>query len=740
MRSIPSIALAVVLANVAIPADARQSTLVIPRVAEPPTLQRYVDGNALRPGVEVTGLRQREPGDGVPVSSETSVYLSYDVNHLYVVFVCKDDPARIRANLARREAITEDDAVGIVLDTYHDGRRAYLFLTNPFGIQRDGIWSDGQDDDYSYDTLWHSEGRLTADGYVVLMAIPFKSLRFSNQPRQTWGIAVARIITRANETSFWPYVTHRIASLGQQLATLEGIEGVSPGRNLQAIPYASYAGARFQDERGVSVSDATGRAGVDGKAVIKDTLTLDVTVNPDFSQVESDEPQVTINQRFEVFFPEKRPFFIENASYFDTPEQLFFSRRIADPGVGTRLTGKTRGWSFGGLLVNDEQPGRIVAEEDPRRGATAGIGVLRVQREFARQSYVGGILTERRFEGAGNRVFGADGRWRLDDNWALTAQWVGSRTRAIAGGGEATGTLAGAEISRDGRAFDYSSRYKEASPEFRAELGFIPRVDLREMEHEAGYSWYPRQSRVLRVSADVESAVLWDYGGELQDWSVEPGMEVELPGQTELDVRHWNEFERFEGVEFRHRSTMLRASSAWLSWLGVEAEYMWGTGINYYPAPGIAPFLGRSESAEVGATLRPSARLRLDQRYLFSRLATRDGGGSGDGREAGDIFNNHILRTWVNYQFSRELTGRLIVDYEAVLPNGALVSLDREKRVRFDALATFMVNPWTAVYVGYTDAYENWRRPVDRPIVRGGGPTTSVGRQVFVKVSYLFRY
>ena len=307
------------LAGPALAAGAEKPTIAIPRVSEPPEIARYLDGKTTPPGIRITGFVQREPGDGVPSSVETTVYLSYDAGHLYAVFLCTDDPGKVRANMTKREAIMGDDIVGLVLDTYHDGRRAYMFLANPLGIQLDGVTTEGQNDDYSYDALWQSEGRLTAYGYAVVLKIPFKSLRFSNAPVQTWGVAVARIIPRANETSFWPYITRRIAGFGQQMATLEGLQGISPGRNLQAIPYGNFATARVLDDEGVRQTENSTRVGVDGKAVVKDALTVDLTVNPDFSQVESDEPQVTVNQRFEVFFPEKRPFFIENAGYFDTP-------------------------------------------------------------------------------------------------------------------------------------------------------------------------------------------------------------------------------------------------------------------------------------------------------------------------------------------------------------------------------------------------------------------------------------
>ncbi len=736
---------AVAVLLVSAPAQAAERpALQIPRVSDPPALDRYLDGRITPPGVKVTGFLQREPGDGVPVSQPTEAYVSYDAQFFYVVFICHDEPGKVRANLTRREAISGDDTVGLILDTYNDGRRAYLFLVNPLGIQMDGISAEGQDDDYSYDTLWKSEGRLTKDGYVVLMAVPFKSLRFSNADAQTWGIALGRIITRTNETSFWPFVTRRISGLGQQMAVLSGIEGVSPGRNILAIPYGSFASARFINEGGVRESDATGRIGLDAKAVIRDAITVDLTVKPDFSQVESDEPQVTVNQRFEVFFPEKRPFFIENASFFQTPQELFFSRRIADPGIGARATGKMRGWALAGLMVNDQRPGQAIGAGALGHDRMTGVGVVRVQREFARQSSIGAIFTDREFASASNRVVGIDGRWKIDDNWSLTGQWVGSRTTDAQGVAENGSSVFG-ELQRGGRSFELSTKYTSRSPAFRSELGYIPRVDMRELQQEVGYAWHPKDRPVLRVGTSLEAMALWDYTGQLQDWNIEPNFEMELPGQTELFVGSNHSYERFDGIEFRRYSAFTHISTQWLSWLNLNGEYSLGTGINYYPAEGLQPFLGNERSAQAGVTLKPSSRLRLDQTYIYSRLATR-GGDSACGcttpPASGDIFSDHILRTRLNYQFTRALSARGILDYEVVRPNATLVDLEHERRLNVDVLFTYLINPWTAVYAGYTDAYENWLAPslVQRPIMRADAPLASVGRQVFVKVSYLLRY
>jgi hypothetical protein len=722
-------------------AGAEKPSVTIPRVTDPPVLARYLDETTTPPGVRITGFVQREPGDGVPSSVETTVYLSYDESHLYAVFICKDDPGKVRANMTKREAIMNDDVVALIVDTYHDGRRAYEFIVNPFGIQLDGVAAEGQDDDFSYDTLWQSDGRLTSFGYVVLVKIPFKSLRFSNAPAQTWGVAVGRIVPRNNETSFWPYVTRRIAGFGQQLATMDGLQGISPGRNLQIIPYGDFATAKVVDEAGVRVTDSAARAGVDGKAVIKDALTVDMTVNPDFSQVESDEPQVTVNQRFEVFFPEKRPFFIENAGYFETPQTLFFSRRIADPGVGVRLTGKGKGWAFGVLGVNDEEPGRAVEEGDPRSGKKAGIGVFRAQREFARQSYIGGIFTDVEFGASANRVYGADARWKFNDNWTATGQWVGSET--IDETGESTsGTSLIGEVRREGRGFDYFGAVTSRSPDFRSELGYIRRVDMREVLQEADFSWYPEQSRILSVGTEIEAGALWDYDGQLQDWQIEPSVEIEFPGQTEVGAMYVAAFEHYEGTDFRRGGAMVRANTEWLSWLGANVHYFRGSGINYYPAEGLEPFLGTEQSVEAGFTLRPYSRLRLDVSYLYSDLSTSEESALPPVAPQGQIFTDHILRTRVNYQFTRELSARVIFDYESLDPNQALVALEHERRFNADVLFTYLVNPWTAIYVGYSDGYEN--RPLapitSPPLSRADLPLTSTGRQVFVKLSYLFRY
>ncbi len=723
--------------------QAQPPTLSIPRVSRPPTLEDFLGGRPREAEAHVTDFRQREPGDGVPASQETSAYLSYDDENLYVVFVCKDDdPAKVRARLARREGIVGDDVVSVVLDTFRDRRRAYIFSVNPLGIQLDGISTEGQPDDFSFDTLWYSRGRLTPEGFTVWIAIPFKSLRFSNAPVQAWGLALGRAIVRNNETSFWPFITRRLEGLAQQLATLEGLERISPGRNLQFIPYGVFARARFLDVRVPGfVTDHDARAGLDAKMVLRDAFTLDVAVNPEFSQVESDEPQVTINQRFEVFFPEKRPFFIENAGYFEARQNLLFSRRIIDPQVGVRLTGKSGRWAFGGLAIDDRAPGRRVRKTDPLHGRRAGIGVVRVQREVAQQSTIGLLFTSRDFASSSNRVISLDTRFKLNPNWIVTGQLMGSNTRLF-DGTQRSGPAYFAEVTHSGRHFNYYARYVDRSPGFGSQLGFIPRVDIRQIEQFARYSWRPRRGRVVSFGPFGLALVNWDRRGRVQDWLVNPHFAIEFRGPTQLVVNPSKSLELFQGREFRKHSTTVFFSTEWLKWLTISGTYRQGTGVNYFPAPGLRPFLADSVDGRLGVTLRPTPRLRLDETYLYSRLSVRDGSTPPETVASASIFDNHLLRSKLNYQVTRELSLRLIVDYSSVLPNARLVALERAKRLTGDILATYLVNPGTALYVGYVDRYENLAIDATTPPVlrRTVPPTTSSGRQFFVKLSYLLRY
>lgn len=726
-------------------APAADSVLEIPRVTGPPDLQALLRNghgsngqNGTSPvvqsaiGLALTDLRQREPGDGTPVSQPTTVYLSYDDANLYVVFVCSDDPAKVRANIARRESISDDDQVVVFLDTFRDRKRAYFFTTNPLGVQEDGIRTEGQDDDKSFDTVWSSDGTLTDSGYVVRITIPFRSLRFSRDSAQIWGVAVGRVIQRTNEEAYWPHITKRVKGFVPQFAPLAGLAQISPGRNVQLNPYSMLARARvFDSHIPGHLNQGDERIGTDAKMVVRDALTLDATVTPDFSQVETDDPQVTVNQRFEVQFPEKRPFFLENAGYFLTPVELFFSRRIVDPGIGLRATGKMGRWALGAIAMNDRA---AVEEGDPAFGNDAWIGTVRVQREIGNESHLGVLATDREFLNSWkyDRMFSVDGRWRAGKHLSLAGQVMRSENGAHEGGRvDGWGTLA--DLSWESRHFDYAGNYEAFTPEFDAPLGFVKRVGYRQTKQAAEYTFRPN-GIVTKYGPSIAASFLWDHSSnQLLDRELEGQFTVELEGHTRFRLTRTEVFELFEGLEFRPHVNRVEAGTERLKWASFDASFAWGTAVNHDPAKGLDPALGDALEVEVGLTLRPTSRMKWTQTYIESTLWTRP--------DSVKYFTERRVREKLSYQFSRALSLRAIVDFKWDDFNTTLVDADdpRERNWAADLVLTYLVHPGTAMYVGYRDEHENLAIS-GTDVIRSQSPDLSVGKQFFVKVSYLIRF
>jgi hypothetical protein len=714
----------------------------IPRVHRAPKLQDFIDGTPREAEVAISDFVQFDPVDGAPITQPTTAYLSYDERNLYVGWICKDDPKKVRARIARRKDIFSDDRVTINLDTFLDHKHAYWFDVNPYGVQFDGRTTDGQGDDDTWESLWYSEGRFTEDGYVVLETIPFRSLRFPNGVTQHWGFCLARFIQRNNEMSIWPAVSRKgLPQFVGQYAELEIPEDISPGRNMQFIPYGMFSGSRFLDPtRGFRRANDQ-RMGLDSKVVIKDAFTLDTAINPDFSQVESDEPQVTVNQRDEVVYPERRPFFMENASLFKLPEQLFFSRRIVDPQFGVRLTGTVGRWNLGFLVADDRAPGKRLESTDSHFGERALDEVVRVEHEFGRQSHVGAMVTNTNFAGTYNRVGGLDARIALGGNWNAIGIVATSTTRN-ADGTHVDGQDIHGGVTANGPHSYIESGFLNRSPGFLPALGYVDRVDIRKWSNYGEYRWRPKDSKFVAYGPSLSQALAWDFKGQMAGWYVEPSFTFEMRRLTSFRLSHHERYELFQNIGFRRNGSEFKFNSEPLKWLALNGDLAFGRAINYYPGNGLQPFSATFVNVSGGATVRPRPQLRIDQTYLYSRLgAEKEWLPAGVAPTSGAIFNDHILRTKANYQFSRSLSLRAIVDYHGVLPNTSLVSLEKNKRVGADLLLTYLLHPGTALYAGYSDGYENvaWNAGTNT-LQRRDFPGTSTGRQVFVKVSYLFRY
>ncbi len=775
-RLLPVLGLSALLAVANANADeatASRPSIRIPRLESPPILEDFA---SMRPSsavarsmTRVDGFRQNRPRDGDPVSQRTEAYLGYDDTNLYVVFVCFDsEPDKIEARLSRREDALSDDKVDLFLDTFNDQRRAYVFTVNPYGVQTDGTWveQEGSDYDRSFDTVWESRGTLTEQGFVIWIAVPFKSLRFSPETTQEWGLILVRWIRRNNEGSFWPYVTSRIEGRLNQEGTLLGISDVSPGRNLQLIPYGFFRSFRALDDRDPSnpryVSDSGELdGGLDFKTVFRDSLVLDATANPDFNQVESDEPQVTVNQRFEVFFPERRPFFLENASYFETPINLFFSRRIADPQVGVRLTGKAGPYAIGALYANDRAPGERVPEDDRLSGEKSQNAVLRLSRDVGNQSTVGAIVTNSELQDSFNRVGGLDARLRIDPNWVATVQGVASSTRT-SDGEELSGPAWDAVLQRSGRRLEYTAAYKDRSPGFRTALGFLPgsrgasrpgrprtralplRPDFRGLQQTLSHRFRPEGDVLIAWGPDVTFHPSWRHDGSALDTLLSLDVSAELIRQTSFGAFYTGLVERLRPEEFpalpeKTRYSTGRGGVYWssrslLRTLAFSGELARGTVINLVPPEGVEPAVADSTQGELGLTWYVAPPVKLEGTYLVSFLT--------DPSTSRRVFDNHIVRAKLSWQPTLQLTLRSIVQYDSLVTDPRLTSLETSKSLNVDVLATYLVNPWTALYVGYNNNQRNLRL---MPTHDGSElvPTDRVGPdswQFFVKFSYLFRF
>jgi hypothetical protein len=770
-------------------------TLTIPRLSRAPALDDFLgmqpEGEIAQQMAKVTGFVQRNPHDGEKISEETEAYLGYDQKNLYIVFVCFDDAKKVRARMSRREDIYDDDQVEVMLDTFHDRRRAYAFQTTPLGVQWDAIWNEASREevngnfDTSFDTVWDSKGKVTSRGFVVWMAIPFKSLRFAATKNQEWGIILYRGIYRKTEDAFWPQISYKVGGRLGQAATLNGLEGISPGRSIELIPYGVLRGFRALDTRDSSNpffqhATAQGQPGMDAKFVIHDHFVLDVTANPDFSQVESEDPQITVNQRFEVYFPEKRPFFLENEDYFRTPLDLFFTRNIQDPSAGIRLTGREGPYSVGLMSTDDRGPGQAVASYFPLSSTRSYFTIARVSRDIFKQSSVGALYTDWECPTTGefNRVGGLDTRLKFNANWSLEGQAVVSSSN-LAGnffspsyssnncetnlfpfdsGSAGKGNYYGGpaqklDLKRDGLHFSYEGIYDDISPGFVTMPGFVNRVDIRELYQTIDYRFRPKKGWIVDWGPSLNQRYVFDHEGNRLDTDYQPYLAIQGRGQTLIYLFPYEEFrERLRPQDFaylglavsqnqdyhEHRSGA-SFQTGYFRKATVGASYYWGDGVNFVPAANALPqtLLSRLDTGTGTLTFRPIKPLKIENTYLFERLRTI-------GTNSG-IFNDHIVRTKWNWQFTPQLSLRVILQYNSLLANTPGMTnlntfLPTSRQFNADFLLTYLVHPGTAIYVGYNSDLQNLSVAPRVGVFHTAEGYINDSRQFFVKVSYQFRF
>lgn len=703
---------------------------------------------------------QSSPFDGKPATEMTFVWLGRTDSTLYAVFICYDHHLdQLRSHLSRRENITSDDMVSLWLDPFQDRRRGLLFQVNPEGVQADANWTEPGSTDYSYDLVWNSEARRTSLGWIAIMEIPFRSIRSRAKDTQ-WGVVVNRSLPRNSETSYWPRVTPSISGLLTQEGAILGMEGAS-SHNIQINPYLIGHKIKQLNQNDpnnpfFSNRNFSGTAGGDIKAVVKDSIVLDGTINPDFSQVESDQPQFAINQRYALYYPELRPFFLENSSYFESVVTQLYTRTIVNPEFGARATGKIQHTNIGFLAIDDRAPGIYVAPTDPLKGKRAVTVASRVTQDLGPFSNVGLMYVQRTLDGGSNRTGGADFNWRMDRHWTLQGGQVFSSTHRR-DGTYGAGPARRFVLTRSGRSFYLQEQFRDFSQNFQTDAGYVSVPRVRQNNVQMNLHWYPtgptaKRLHVQSYGLDTNLRFAWDRRWRRVFRYTTDDFYVALARGTSISAvfvgnsdtlrpedyaalpRESNFAENKGGIAFH---------SAPIPELSMNVQAYHGATVNYNPVSGAPPTLLTDNTVNAAVTLQPISRLTVDNTYLLDRAdeaSTHD-----------HVYESQTMRAKINYQFSRPLSLRAIVQYSSVMPNNDLSALARTKDVSTQVLFTWLPHPGTAIYAGYNSNLQNLSHDLctrlpsgdcdtTQPILPRGQDYLNDGREFFVKASYLLRF
>jgi hypothetical protein len=680
---------------------------------------------------------ETNPGDNVPPPVETEVWITHDEGRLYVGIRAHDPhPERIRARLRDRDNAFQDDFVGVVLDTFDDQRRAFEFFVNPLGVQMDLIQDDVTgSEDASWDTVWDSAGRLTPQGYEVEMAIPFSSLRFPPRDgEQTWGLDALRVWPRDQRHRIGlnplPRGTNCYLCHG---AKITGLAGISPGRNVELAPTVTGVDVSSRSDPSQPFDrDSEAQAGLTARWGITPGTTLGATINPDFSQVEADAAQLDVNTQFALFFPEKRPFFLEGADLFDTRINAVHTRTIAAPEWGLKVTGKSGRHAYGAIVAEDSRTNLLIPGSQSSSlhflDDDNVSSILRYRRDLAGSSALGGLFTSREGGGYFNRVAGVDGLFRWGEGTTLRVEALGSQTEYPLGLGSGPGlglpgeTLEGAAIRaayrRQRRGGTAYVQYEDVSPDFRADLGFVPRADFRTGFGMAEKYWYSDDGERWwsRLTVGVESTLTDDHGGEPLQRQVSPFAWFRGPRQSFGHIYVGLGSSWFEGQEFDRNFVILSGE--------VQATRSVFLGFNSRIGEEID--FANARQGDL-LRLRPSARfdlgrhLRLSLAHSFESLDV----------EGGRLYAANLSEMRATYQLNVRTFVRLVTQYSDLAREPALYRFPvrRQSTDLFNQLLfSYKLSPQTVLFAGYSDAYlgaEPGLAALDRS-----------NRTLFVKIGY----
>ena len=615
--------------KIVVPAE-KVNPVKVPLVVLSPVIDGKLDDEIWKQAAVFKDFYQTSPGDNIEPSKPTEAFLAYDEKNLYIAFKCFDEKDKIRATVAKRDNVTGEDNVRVWLDTFNDQRRAYILAFNPLGIQQDGILTEGRGNDFSVDIVMESKGVIEDWGWSVEVKIPFKSLRYNNGEGVFWGINFARNIDRLNdELDEWVPQSREISGRLNQHGRISGLTEIKSERTLELVPSVTFSETGEPKSSGRFVNEPIGQQfGLNLKYTITPNVTLDAAINPDFAEIEADAPVVAANQRFPIFFGEKRPFFLEGADIFSTPITVFYSRQIIDPDVAAKITGKVGRNSFGFLLASDNAPGNFGEEErsDPETRRIFGelfdknsqIGVFRVKRDVGRESSVGLFGTAYVFPERRNVTGGFDGRFKLDPKTIFSFQAVGSasrrcffdpnfdanadiftadRNQEICQSSRQRGSSREnfyrngsglsyyAQYDYTDRNFGYAVEAEGSTRDYRADVGFTRRTNTNNISIGTRFSTDSKpDAPIIRFNLYNSAGFRFDWQGRSQSAYYDTNFNFNLQRNTSFNLQAGIGYERIFEDEFGRNRTLTRPIGAFFGESERSATNGFG-GVSFQSSP-----------------------------------------------------------------------------------------------------------------------------------------------------------
>jgi hypothetical protein len=684
----------------------------------PPVIDGVLDDPVWREAPSVTGFKTFVPDFGRDMTEETVVYLAYDRRNLYFAFRCFDSrPEKIKAVVTSRDNIRPDDWVCVNLDSFNDQQSLYALYVNPLGIQQDSRFAGGQED-YSVDVVYASAGRLDDRGYCVEIAVPFESIRFAGRERVEMAVFFERRISRLSEQGSYPalkpergyaFLTQLMPLLYEDIERRTLVEVLPAFTHRRAYGLALGSLERLPDESGLSLT---------GKVGLASDLVLDACWNPDFSQVEADAGQVDVNLRYDLFYPEKRPFFMEGTEHFlagaAAPgyplQSVVHTRNIIDPRFGFKLAGRVgpRG-TVAAVLAQDELPPGSEAAARPL------FSVVRYKRSLSQDGFLGAFWTGREQGGEFNRLAGLDGQVRLSQAGILGFHGFASWTKRDGSASASPGSALGFDYAYDTRNLNVTLSLHSVSADFETDAGFLVRNGLDRAAAAVTPKLYPRGAVLRRVTPQLAVLILRDRPSGLWEGSAGLSAGGLIFGATRITLGGAASSEIFLGRRFDTSGWSLQGTSQVSKQLFLQLVLGGARAVRYLAEP----YQGFGRRARASLTFQPSEKINFEASWVYSDFFRS----AGSGKE----FDYTILRGKLSYQFNKYFFVRAVMEGNTY-----------RRELLTDFLASFTHIPGTVIHLGYGSLYE--RRSWAEGEFRGADRYLETRRGLFFKASYLWRW